>query len=195
MFTGIIENLGTVVAINHNGSNLDFWIESTLASELKIDQSVAHEGVCLTVVEIQGNTYKVTAIDETLKKTTLSSWVVGKLVNLERCMQFGARVDGHMVYGHVDAVGECKSIKNENGSTIFEISFPQQFSNLLVEKGSISLNGTSLTVFEVQKDSFKVAIIPYTFEHTSIKKIEIDSKINLEFDIFGKYVEKYLRST
>lgn len=191
MFTGIIEDLGLVTKVQTEGSNLHLWVKSKLTSELQIDQSVAHNGVCLTVVDIQDDIYKVTAVEETLKKTTTGSLKVDSIVNLERSMVFGARVDGHMVYGHVDGIGTCKSIEKKDGSYLFVINFPSSFSKLLVEKGSISLNGTSLTVFDVTDDSFTIAIIPYTYEHTSIKKLEIGSSLNLEFDIFGKYVEKH----
>jgi riboflavin synthase len=192
MFTGIIEDLGEIVKVARNGSNLDFWLKSNLTSELKIDQSLAHNGVCLTVVEITADIYKVTAIDETLTKTVIGDLTLGSMVNLERSMQMGARVDGHLVYGHVDAIGRCVDKKNADGSWLFTIQFPEIYKNLVVEKGSISLNGTSLTIFDVTDSTFVVAIIPYTYQHTSIKKIEIDSKLNLEFDIFGKYVEKHL---
>jgi riboflavin synthase len=194
MFTGIIEDLGLVKKIEKEGSNLNLWLEARITPELKIDQSLAHNGVCLTVVEIEGSIYKVTAIEETLIKTNLSTLKVGEEVNLERCMTFGARVDGHMVYGHVDSVGTCIGRKENEGSWLYTIEFPSKYKNLIVEKGSVSLNGTSLTVFNVTQNSFSVAIIPYTFEHTSIKNVQIDSKINLEFDIFGKYVEKHLEN-
>ena len=191
MFTGIIEDLGLVVNIEADASNLNLTIDSRLTSELKIDQSVAHNGVCLTVVSIDGNLYRVTAIKETLDKSNIGFLKEGDLVNLERCMKFGDRVDGHMVYGHVDTVGHCDSISEQDGSWIYTVKFPKEFIKLVVEKGSISLNGTSLTIFEVTTDSFKVAIIPYTYEHTSIKNVGVGDHINLEFDIFGKYVEKH----
>jgi riboflavin synthase len=192
MFTGIIENLGEVVAIAPRGTNVDFWIKSSLVNELKIDQSVAHQGVCLTVVEFNNDDcYRVTAVQETLDKTNLSEWKIGSIVNLERSMQLGERIDGHMVYGHVDAVGECVAVVDHQGSWVFTVAFDENFKNLIVEKGSVSFNGTSLTVFDVSSNRFSVAIIPYTYQHTSIKNITIGSKINLEFDIFGKYIEKY----
>ena len=194
MFTGIIESLGLVKKVEAEGSNLNIWIQSTIAHELKVDQSVAHNGVCLTVVVIENDCYQVTAIEETLIKTNLSLLKEGEEVNLERCMAFGARVDGHMVYGHVDAIGICVDKKENEGSWLFTIEFPLEFSNLIVEKGSVALNGTSLTVFNVTKNRFSIAIIPYTFEHTSIKNVQIDSRLNLEFDIFGKYVAKHLEN-
>jgi riboflavin synthase len=194
MFTGIVENIANLISVSNTGTNIDFWFETSLAQEFKIDQSVAHNGVCLTVVEIKGNKYRVTAIEETLKKSNLGDLKTGDIVNIERSMKIGDRVDGHFVYGHVDAIGTCQNIENKNGSWIFTISFPPEFNKLIVEKGSISLNGTSLTVFEVGVSSFKVAIIPFTFEHTSIKKLSTNSKINLEFDIFGKYVEKQFQN-
>ncbi len=194
MFTGIIEELGLVKKIESQGSNLNIWIESNFTNDLKIDQSVAHNGVCLTVVEIETSQYRVTAIQETLDKTTIGDLVVGDIVNLERCMAFGDRVDGHLVYGHVDSVAVCIDKKELDGSWLFTFSFDEEFKNLVVEKGSVSLNGTSLTIFDVQDTLFSVAIIPYTYNHTSIKNIHIDSKVNLEFDIFGKYVEKHLKN-
>lgn len=193
MFTGIIEDLGVVKKLSSQETNLHITMESKFTSELKIDQSVAHNGVCLTVVAIEGNQYTVTAIDETLKKTNIGQLQVGDLVNLERCLEYGGRMDGHMVYGHVDTVGHVKEVKDSEGSTVFTITFPQQHANLMVEKGSVSLNGISLTVWDVEEDCFSVGIIPYTLEHTNLKKLSIGDQINLEFDIFGKYLEKYLK--
>ena len=194
MFTGIVEDLGIVKTIKVESGNIHFTLSSNITGELKIDQSVAHNGVCLTVVDIEDDCYTVTAIDETLKKTNLSNLKLGDEVNLERCLAFGDRVDGHMVYGHVDTTGDCIDISTQDGSWIYTVGFASEFMNLVVEKGSISLNGTSLTVFDVSDTTFSVAIIPYTYDHTSIKKIEKGDKINLEFDIFGKYVEKHLRN-
>lgn len=193
MFTGIIEDLGIVKNVRLEDSNLHLTVECKFTSELKIDQSVAHNGVCLTVVAIEGDHYTVTAIDETLKKTNIGHLKQGDLVNLERCMEYGGRMDGHMVYGHVDTVGTVKEIKDSEGSTIFTFNYPEEHSNLMVEKGSVSLNGISLTVWDVKDDCFSVGIIPYTLEHTNLKKISTGDQINLEFDIFGKYLEKYLR--
>ena len=195
MFTGIIEKLGVVHEVIEQGTNRTLWITSELASELKIDQSVAHNGVCLTVVEIEETRYAVTAIDETLKKTNLGALEKGSLVNLERCMMSNGRFDGHMVYGHVDGTGHCKDVLKEDGSYVFTFEFPENFKNLLVEKGSVTINGISLTIFDVGSTSFKVAIIPYTFLHTNIQTIRAGLSVNLEFDILGKYVAKLMSNT
>ncbi len=192
MFTGIIETMGIVHEVTEQGTNKTFWINSNLASELKIDQSVAHNGVCMTVVEKTAKSYAVTAIEETLEKTNLNNLQKGSLVNLERCMQSNGRFDGHMVYGHVDGTGTCLVVDKKEGSTVFTFGFADEFKNLLVEKGSVTINGISLTIFDVTKKSFKVAIIPYTFEHTNIQTIKVGTSINLEFDILGKYVAKLI---
>ena len=192
MFTGIIEQLGVIKEIEKENDNIHFFIESQFTSELKIDQSVAHDGCCLTVVQINQDVYKVTAINETLDKTCLSSWKKGYEVNLERCMILNGRLDGHIVQGHVDTTAKCVSIKNENGSWRF--TFEYQSSHLTVEKGSISINGVSLTVVDSNKNTFSVCIIPYTYEFTNFKSIEIGGLVNLEFDIIGKYVSKHLES-
>ena len=190
MFTGIIESLGKVQALNSHGTNRTFWIESAISSELKVDQSVSHSGACLTVEEIKDNMYRVTAIEETLKKTNLETWKAGDLVNLERCLIMNGRLDGHIVQGHVDTTATCTARKELNGSWEFRFDFPKKFSHLVIEKGSISLNGISLTIFNVKKTSFKVAIIPYTFEHTNIQSVLPGDKVNLEFDMIGKYVAR-----
>jgi riboflavin synthase len=190
MFTGIIEDIGVIKKISSKSKNKTFWIESSISKELKIDQSLSHSGVCLTVEEINSNVHRVTAIDETLKKTNLGNWKTGDLVNLERCLQMNGRLDGHIVQGHVDATGICKSRKENGGSWEFSFEFPKKFSHLVIEKGSICLNGISLTAFNVKKKSFSVAIIPYTFDHTDIKNVFPESKVNLEFDIIGKYILK-----
>jgi len=190
MFTGIIENTGIVQEVLTSGSNRSFWIESAIAGELKIDQSVAHNGVCLTVDALAEGRHRVTAIDETLQKTHLGGWQAGTKVNLERCLLMGGRLDGHMVQGHVDTVGTCLDVEDKNGSWLFRFSFPPQFANLLIEKGSISLNGISLTIFDVGHDAFSVAIIPYTWEHTNMHAITAGDKINLEFDMVGKYIQR-----
>jgi riboflavin synthase len=190
MFTGIIESLGRVQALNSQGTNRTFWIESTISSELKVDQSISHSGACLTVEEIKDNMYRVTAIEETLKKTNLETWKAGDLVNLERCLIMNGRLDGHIVQGHVDTTATCTARKELNGSWEFRFDFPKKFSHLVIEKGSISLNGISLTIFNVKKTSFKVAIIPYTFEHTNIQSVLPGDKVNLEFDMIGKYVAR-----
>jgi riboflavin synthase len=193
MFTGIIESLGKVQALSTQGTNRTFWIESTMAPELKIDQSVSHNGVCLTIEEITGNMHRVTAIEETLRKTDLEHWKAGDLVNLERCLIMNGRLDGHIVQGHVDTTATCVSRKDLEGSWEFRFEFPKKFSHLVIEKGSISLNGTSLTIFNVKKARFDIAIIPYTYEHTSISNILPGSIVNLEFDMIGKYVSRLTR--
>lgn len=190
MFTGIIEQVGEVKAIEKEKTNLHIQIESNFTSELKIDQSIAHNGCCLTVTEIAENTYWVTAIQETIKKTNISAWQVGDLVNLERCLRLEDRLDGHIVQGHVDAVGKVSDIQDEDGSWVFTIKHPNEFAT--VQKGSICVNGVSLTVVESLDDSFSVAIIPYTYEHTNFHRLKIFEEVNLEFDIVGKYIQKYL---
>src|SRR5882672_6886537 len=166
MFTGIIESLGVIKEVISNGSNRTFWIESPLSNQMKVDQSISHNGVCLTVEEIKGHLHRVTAIDETLQKTNIGTWGPGSLVNIEQCLALNGRLDGHFVHGHVDTTGTCTGIKEKEGSWEFEIEFPSIFAALLIEKGSISLNGISLTAFNVSSNRFTVAIIPYTFEHT-----------------------------
>lgn len=190
MFTGIIETLGIVREVLIEGSNRTFTVESVLSKELKVDQSVAHNGVCLTVTKISGDSYTVTAIEETLQKTNLGDLAKGDLVNLERCMKSDGRFDGHMVYGHVDGIGTCREIIHKDGSTEFVFYFAKENAQLIVEKGSVTINGTSLTVFEVTDDTFKVAIIPYTLEHTNIHCVKVNSTVNLEYDILGKYVAR-----
>ena len=190
MFTGIIETLGIVKEIQKDGDNLHLTITSEITKELKIDQSVAHNGVCLTVVAIDNNDYIVTAIKETIDKTTLGEWQVGDLVNLERAMKLGDRLDGHIVQGHVDQTGVCKSVTEANGSWYFSFEYDSKLNNITIEKGSITVNGVSLTVVNSQPNGFTVAIIPYTFEHTNFKTFKVGSKINLEFDVVGKYVTR-----
>ena len=190
MFTGIIEALGTIREIQEDGSNILFWVESPLFNELKIDQSLAHDGVCLTIDALNSPSHRVTAIRETLEKTNLSQWQVGKTVNLERAMILGARLDGHLVQGHVDSTGICTDILDQDGSWKYTFSFDEQFSRLIIEKGSICVNGISLTAFEVSNTQFSVAIIPYTYNHTNINQLQKNSKVNLEFDIVGKYVSR-----
>lgn len=193
MFTGIIETLGTVEKIENENTNVHYTISSGITHELKIDQSVAHNGVCLTVVEITDNQYIVTAIQETMEKSCLGEWKVGSLVNLERCTQIGNRLDGHIVQGHVDQTGTVESVDNKNGSWIFTIAYNSSLGNVTVEKGSITINGVSLTVVNSKENSFSVAIIPYTFEHTCFKTLKKGDTVNLEFDIVGKYVAKLLK--
>jgi len=192
MFTGIIETLGKIEDVKAEGTNLTFTVSSSFSNELKIDQSVAHNGVCLTVVKVLDDKHVVTAVSETLAKTNLGSLKQGDSVNLERCTTYGGRMDGHMVYGHVDTTGKCVSIQDQNGSWLFTFSFEKENRMLIVEKGSIAINGTSLTVFAVEDDTFQVAIIPYTFEHTILKFLKVGDEVNLEFDILGKYVNQYL---
>jgi len=188
MFTGIIENIGKVNDVIAEGSNLHLWISSGIASELKIDQSVAHNGVCLTVVEIKDDIYKVTAVAETLAKTTLGDWAVGTEVNLERALKVGDRLDGHFVQGHVDAVAQCVEKHTLDGSWLYHFVFPAEYSALVIEKGSICINGVSLTVFNVVKNEFTVTIIPYTYQHTNFHDIDAGTKVNIEFDVLGKYL-------
>ena len=195
MFTGIIETLGSIQEIKKENSNVHITIDAAITNELKIDQSVAHNGVCLTVVAINGSNYTVTAIDETLQKTNLSSWKVGDLVNLERAMKLGDRLDGHIVQGHVDQVGTCIEAEETNGSWKYSFEYDPSLNNLTIEKGSITVNGVSLTVVDSKKNQFSVAIIPYTYEHTNFKNFEVGSKINLEFDVIGKYVARLHQNT
>lgn len=192
MFTGIIETTGTITKIEQNATNKTFRIVSSLSRELKVDQSLSHNGVCLTVEDVSGDIYQVTAVHETLIKTTLRSWKEGDFVNLERCMQLNGRLDGHIVQGHVDATAVVSHVKDLNGSWEFTFTYPEQFAQLIIEKGSISLNGISLTVFNVTRTSFSVAIIPYTYQHTNMSQLRADDLVNLEFDMIGKYVFRKL---
>lgn len=194
MFTGIIEELGTVVDIKKNQQNIHFIIESGISKELKIDQSVAHNGVCLTVVACDERNHTVTAIDETLKKTNLASLKVGSKINLERCMQLNGRLDGHIVQGHVDTTAKCISVIDEQGSWRYTFEHPTAIGFITVEKGSICVNGISLTVVDSEKNKFSVAIIPYTYEHTNLHEVKVGDHVNLEFDILGKYVSKLMES-
>jgi riboflavin synthase len=190
MFTGIIETLGTVKALEKDGDNIHISIQSNLTNELKIDQSVAHNGVCLTVVNINNDVYTVTAIKETIDKTNLSFWNVNDVVNLERAMKLGDRLDGHIVQGHVDQVAACKNIEEANGSWYFTFEYDKNLHNITIEKGSITVNGVSLTVVNSKENEFSVAIIPYTYAHTNFHNFKIGTKINLEFDVIGKYVAR-----
>ncbi|AFK04458.1 riboflavin synthase, alpha subunit [Emticicia oligotrophica DSM 17448] len=194
MFTGIVESLAQVTDIQANGTNLTFTFESNIAHELKVDQSVSHNGVCLTVEQLVENTYqyKVTAIDETLKKTNLGKLQIGDKVNLERCMPASGRFDGHIVQGHVDQTGICTSIEDQNGSWLISFEYDESSNNITVEKGSICVNGVSLTVVNSKDNGFSVAIIPYTWEHTNFHQLKEGSIINLEFDILGKYMQKIM---
>jgi riboflavin synthase len=192
MFTGIIETLGKVTSLETKGGNLDITIESSLTPELKIDQSVAHNGVCLTVVSLTDTTYTVTAIAETLSKTNLDILKINDSVNLERAMILGSRLDGHIVQGHVDQTGECTNVREDNGSWIFSFTYDAKTGNPTIEKGSITIDGTSLTVVNSGKNSFEVAIIPYTYEHTRFNTYKPGTIVNLEFDVIGKYVAKLM---
>lgn len=192
MFTGIIEDLGSIEKLEREGQNLHITVKSKLSSELKIDQSVAHNGVCLTVVELDDNSYKVIAIDETLKKTNLDQLKKGDLVNLERAMILGTRLDGHIVQGHVDQTAICINKETQDGSWIFTFSYDASLNNVTIEKGSITINGVSLTVVNSKVNEFSVAIIPYTYEHTTFQTIEKESVVNLEFDVIGKYVKRLM---
>lgn len=192
MFTGIIESLGVIKEIATSGTNKTFWIESPLSSSFKIDQSVAHNGVCLTVEDVQENLHRVTAVEETLNKTDLNQWQRGTHINIERSLLPTNRLDGHFVQGHVDTASVCKKIKDKEGSYEFEFEFPKKFAELVIEKGSICINGISLTAFDVKKHSFKVAIIPFTFEHTNLQFVKEGDSVNLEFDMIGKYILRKL---
>jgi riboflavin synthase len=193
MFTGIIESLGIIVKKETVGSNLELWISCDFTEELRVDQSIAHNGICLTVVEIVSNTYRVTAIDETIHKTTIGSWKEGNKVNLERCVRVGNRLDGHTVQGHVDVIGKCISTTENDGSWKFTFEYsPKELGHITVPKGSIAVNGVSLTVVDSAKTSFSVAIIPFTYEHTTFQFIKNGTTVNLEFDIMGKYVAAYM---
>ena len=192
MFTGIIETLGAVKSIQREQSNIHFHIESEISNELKIDQSVSHNGVCLTVVDVQGNQHVVTAIDETLQKTNLGALNPGDIVNLERCTQANGRFDGHIVQGHVDQTAVCIERIDQNGSWLFTFQYDSSQNNITVEKGSITVNGISLTVVNSRNDQFSVAIIPYTIEHTNLQQVQVGTTVNIEFDIVGKYIAKIM---
>ena len=190
MFTGIIETLGVIKVLKKEESNLHITVKSQITNELKIDQSVAHNGVCLTVVAINGDEYTVTAIKETLDKTNIGDLQVGDEVNIERAMKLGDRLDGHIVQGHVDEVGYCIGIEDKKGSTVFTFEYDSKQNNVTIEKGSITVNGVSLTVVNSKRNEFSVAIIPYTLAHTVFKNFKVDTKVNLEFDVIGKYVAR-----
>lgn len=194
MFTGIIEALGTVQKVEKDRENVHFTIESPISGDLKIDQSVSHNGVCLTVVGLSEGAHTVTAVAETLRRTNLGAWQPGTLVNLERCLQLGARLDGHLVQGHVDALAECLEVAETGGSWRFTFRCPAGQESLLVDKGSVCLNGVSLTVVEPVDDRFSVAIIPYTWEHTNFKTLRAGDTVNIEFDIIGKYIARMVQN-
>lgn len=193
MFTGIIESLGVVAALRPEGSNLHITIRASISNELKIDQSVSHNGVCLTVVQAGDGMHTVTAVDETLQRSNLGQLQTGDVINLERCLRIGDRLDGHMVQGHVDATARLLSAEDQQGSWLLTFGFEPARGRYIVNKGSISLNGISLTVFGVTENTFSVAIIPYTWEHTNLSKLKAGDYVNVEFDIIGKYVEKMMR--
>ena len=193
MFTGIIENLSEIKEINKEGDNLSISLISEITNELKIDQSLSHNGVCLTVVDINNNIYKVTAIKETILKSSIKNWRIGDIINIERAMKLGDRLDGHMVQGHVDQTAICTKISEENGSWYFYFEY-QRSSNLTIEKGSISINGVSLTIVESMNNGFSVAIIPYTYDNTNFKNIKVGDLVNIEFDMIGKYIHKIIKA-
>ena len=193
MFTGIIENLSEIKEINKEGDNLSISLISEITNELKIDQSLSHNGVCLTVVDINDNIYKVTAIKETILKSSIKNWRIGDIINIERAMKLGDRLDGHMVQGHVDQTATCTKISEENGSWYFYFEY-QKSSNLTIEKGSISINGVSLTIVESMDNGFSVAIIPYTYDNTNFKNIKVGDLVNIEFDMIGKYIHKIIKA-
>ncbi len=192
MFTGIIEATGCISSIKEEGTNKKFRITSSLTQELHIDQSLSHDGVCLTIETLEGSDYQVTAIAETLSKTSLLHWKPGNRINLERSVQLNGRLDGHLVQGHVDTTAICKDRRNQEGSWVFRFEFPESFRNLIIEKGSVAVNGISLTCFEISENAFSVAIIPYTFENTNIREVVVGSIVNIEFDLVGKYVERMI---
>jgi riboflavin synthase len=192
MFTGIIEASGTIASIMARGSNKTYWISSSLAAQLRVDQSLSHDGVCLTVEALNGHDYQVTAIAETLEKSNLGSWKEGTRINLERCLQMNGRLDGHIVQGHVDTTAICQSIEDQDGSRVVRLSYPSSFQHLVIEKGSIAVNGVSLTCFDVSSDEFSVAIIPYTLDNTNIGLLQPGIRVNIEFDMIGKYVARMI---
>ena len=191
MFTGIIEQAGQIKEIQISGTNKIFWVQSPFSEELKIDQSVSHDGVCLTVDAIENGSHRVTAINETLQKTNLNHWQTGSIINLERCLPMNGRIDGHIVQGHVDTTATCKIIAEKNGSWELTFEFDPSFAALIIEKGSIAINGISLTLYNVSNNTFNVSIIPYTYNHTNISKLIIEDKVNIEFDMIGKYVNRF----
>jgi len=190
MFTGIIESTGIIKEIHEHGTNKTFWIESAVSPILKIDQSISHNGACLTIEEVKNDCHQVTAIEETINKTNINSWKMGSVINLERSLTLASILDGHIVQGHVDCVAICTSVTKKEGSYEYRFSFDKKFATLIIEKGSIAINGISLTVFNITENAFTVAIIPYTFEHTNIKYVQTGDSVNIEFDMIGKYVNR-----
>lgn len=193
MFTGIIEKTGVIEEVLSNGTNRTFLVSSPLYNELKVDQSLSHDGVCLTIETLKDGLHQVTAIAETLLKTNLGTWQKGSIVNLERCMQLNGRLDGHFVQGHVDTTAKCLDIVNQNGSREYRFEFDKSFSSLIIEKGSVTVNGISLTCFNVTGDQFTVAIVPYTYQHTNINRIKTGDTVNIEWDMVGKYVNRLIK--
>jgi riboflavin synthase len=191
MFTGIIETTGRVESIEQNETNLIFWVASSISNELKVDQSVSHDGVCLTVEEIANGKHRVTAIEETINKTNLRHWKNDNKINIERCLQLNGRVDGHLVQGHIDATAFCIDVEEKKGSWEYRFQIPAEFTHLLIEKGSVCVNGISLTVFDIKFNSFKIAVIPYTYLHTNIRTVKKGSVVNIEFDLIGKYLARF----
>jgi riboflavin synthase len=191
MFTGIVEKTGTIKEVLTLGTNKSFWVASPLAAELKVDQSLSHNGICLTVEESREGMHRVTAIEETIDKTTAGTWDTGTIINLERCMQLNGRLDGHIVQGHVDCTAECTGIIQKDGSWEYSFCFPGKFATLVIEKGSVTVNGISLTCFNITENEFTVAIIPYTFEHTNMSSIQKGDQVNIEWDMIGKYVARF----
>jgi len=194
MFTGIIETTAVIKEINSEGTNKSFWVSSPLSAQLKVDQSVAHDGVCLTVEAVEGDRHRVTAVLETLEKSNLADWKPGAVVNIERCLQPSSRLDGHFVQGHVDTRGLVLEKTDLGGSWQFSFRFPESFAPLLIEKGSVSVNGISLTVFNLTGSSFSVAIIPYTYAHTNLHQVNVGDSVNLEFDMLGKYIVRWAQT-
>lgn len=192
MFTGIIEKTGVIEEVLSNGTNRTFLVSSPLYNELKVDQSLSHDGVCLTIETLKDGFHQVTAIAETLHKTNLGTWQKGSIVNLERCMQLNGRLDGHFVQGHVDTTAKCLDVVNQNGSWEYRFGFDKSFSSLIIEKGSVTVNGISLTCFNVTRDQFTVAIVPYTYQHTNISRIKTGDTVNIEWDLVGKYVNRLI---
>lgn len=191
MFTGIIETTGVITNIETKGTNVTFTVASSISDELKVDQSVAHSGICLTVERVADGHHSITAIQETLHKTNAGKWKVNDVLNIERCLLANSRIDGHFVQGHVDATATCIEKKDEGGSWIFSFEYDEKFAPLMIEKGSVSINGTSLTCFNVGRNRFSVAIIPYTYTHTNIQYVEVNDTVNIEFDVFGKYMNRF----
>jgi riboflavin synthase len=194
MFTGIVEAIGELTMLSRKGNNLELTIRSPVSHELKIDQSISHNGVCLTVTDIHGETYKVTAVDETLRRSNLGDIKIGDRINLERALKIGDRLDGHLVQGHVDATSELLSVADSNGSFLLTFSLAANYSRYVVEKGSICVNGVSLTVVDAGSETYSIAVIPFTWEHTNLKDLSVGDRVNVEFDIIGKYVEKMMRN-